>query len=74
MIDDLNKGNGVIDYNEFIDVLLKTRAVAIDEAQNREEIREAFKVFDLNGDGTITVNLIYKFENLPSETLFFHYD
>lgn len=45
------KGNGVIDFEEFKDMLDKTKSVADPDA----DLREAFKVFDLDGDGIITV-------------------
>ena len=53
------KGNGVIDFEEFKDMLDKTKSVADPDA----DLREAFKVFDLDGDGIITVmnSAIFKF-------------
>ncbi|RNA25659.1 calmodulin [Brachionus plicatilis] len=43
-------GNGVIDFDEFTDMLDKTKSIADPEA----DLKEAFKVFDLDGDGVIT--------------------
>lgn len=43
-------GNGVIDFDEFTDMLDKTKSIADPEA----DLKEAFKVFDLDGDGIIT--------------------
>lgn len=39
----LKKGNGVIDFDEFTDMLSKTKSLSDPEA----DLREAFKVFDL---------------------------
>ena len=47
------EGNGVIDYNEFTDMLDKTKSNDDPEA----DLKEAFKVFDLDGDGVITVRI-----------------
>lgn len=47
----IKKGNGVIDFEEFSDMLDKTKSIADPEA----DLKEAFKVFDLDGDGIITV-------------------
>ena len=47
----VKKGNGVIDFDEFKDMLDKTKSIADPDA----DLREAFKVFDLDGDGIITV-------------------
>lgn len=46
-------GNGVIDFDEFTDMLDKTKCIADPEA----DLKEAFRVFDLDGDGIITVNI-----------------
>lgn len=48
LIDD--NGNGVIDFEEFSDMLDKTKSIADPEA----DLKEAFRVFDLDGDGVIT--------------------
>lgn len=43
-------GNGEIDFNEFKDMITKTKQVGDPDS----DLREAFKVFDLDGDGIIT--------------------
>ena len=55
LIDD--NGNGVIDFDEFTDMLDKTKSIADPEA----DLKEAFRVFDLDGDGVITVNFSFFF-------------
>ena len=40
-------GNGEIDFEEFIQMMAKKMR----ESDSAEEIREAFKVFDKDGDG-----------------------
>ena len=47
-VDDKNQGDGRIDFEEFIDLMVK-HGTNIDV-----EIAESFKVFDRNGDGLIT--------------------
>ena len=47
-VDDKNQGDGGIDFEEFIDLMVK-HGTNIDA-----EIAESFKVFDRNGDGLIT--------------------
>lgn len=59
LIDD--NGNGVIDFDEFTDMLDKTKSIADPEA----DLKEAFRVFDLDGDGVITVNFSYFFLLFP---------
>lgn len=60
LIDD--NGNGVIDFDEFTDMLDKTKSIADPEA----DLKEAFRVFDLDGDGVITVNFSFFFScSLP---------
>jgi Ca2+-binding EF-hand superfamily protein len=52
-ISSLNKkGNGEIELDEFMQMLRKTKCVSDPE----DDLRRAFKVFDLDGDGVITVN------------------
>lgn len=41
----------MIDFEEFKDMLDKTKSIADPDA----DLKEAFKVFDLDGDGIITV-------------------
>jgi len=43
-------GNGTIDFTEFLTMMTKH----MKEADNDQELREAFKVFDKNGDGKIS--------------------
>ena len=43
-------GNGLIDFEEFTDMITKTKSLTDPEA----DLRDAFKVFDLDGDGLIT--------------------
>ena len=38
--------------------MIKTRSTN-DEVENLEELKEAFRVFDLDGDGIITVKFYY---------------
>lgn len=58
MIRNLFSGNGEVDFDEFL-VMMKT------QMQHRDadaEVREAFRVFDRNGDGSITyVNIMIVF-------------
>ncbi len=42
-------GKGLIDFNEFLQMMAK-RA---DEHNEEDELREAFRVFDKNGNGFI---------------------
>ena len=42
----------MIDFEEFSDMLDKTKSIADPEA----DLKEAFRVFDLDGDGVITVS------------------
>ena len=44
-------GKGLIDFNEFLQMMAK-RA---DEHNEEDELREAFRVFDKNGNGFIKV-------------------
>ena len=48
---DLN-GNGVIDFNEFLYLMVKR----MKENDTEEELIEAFKVFDRDGDGYVTAH------------------
>jgi len=43
-------GNGTIDFHEFLTMMAKK----LKDTDREEEIRQAFKVFDKNGDGYIT--------------------
>jgi calmodulin len=46
----LNAGNGTIDFPEFLTMMARK----MKEADSHEEIREAFKVFDKDGNGLIS--------------------
>ncbi|PVF96648.1 putative calmodulin [Serendipita vermifera] len=43
-------GNGTIDFKEFLTMMAKK----LKDTDREEEIRQAFKVFDQNGDGYVT--------------------
>jgi hypothetical protein len=43
-------GNGTIDFHEFLTMMAKK----LKDTDREEEIRQAFKVFDKNGDGYVT--------------------
>ena len=43
-------GNGEIDFDEFLGMMAKK----MKETDSEEEIREAFRVFDKDGDGFLT--------------------
>lgn len=43
-------GNGEIDFDEFLSMMAKK----MKETDSEDEIREAFKVFDKDGDGYLT--------------------
>ncbi|KAM3185915.1 hypothetical protein ACTXT7_005389 [Hymenolepis weldensis] len=43
-------GNGSIDFDEFLKLMKKK----IDDCEPERELKEAFQVFDMNGDGYIT--------------------
>lgn len=47
--DNHSTGNGTIEFNEFLAMMAKRQS----EATELEEITDAFKVFDKNGDGFI---------------------
>jgi calmodulin len=44
-------GKGLIDFNEFLQMMAKQA----DEFSEEDELREAFRVFDKNGNGFIKV-------------------
>ncbi|RWS02470.1 calmodulin-like protein 3 [Dinothrombium tinctorium] len=48
----LNLGNGTIEFNEFLNMMSKK----MKETDKEEELREAFRVFDRNGDGYISAS------------------
>lgn len=43
-------GNGTIEFNEFLHMMSKK----MKETDKEEELKEAFRVFDRNGDGFIS--------------------
>ena len=43
-------GNGVVDFPEFLTMMARSRL----GGDSEEEIKEAFKVFDKDGDGYIS--------------------
>ena len=45
-------GNGTIEFNEFLNMMSKK----MKETDKEEELREAFRVFDRNGDGFISAS------------------
>ena len=47
----LYPGNGEIDFEEFLSMMAKK----MKETDSEEEIREAFRVFDKDGDGFLTM-------------------
>jgi len=60
-------GNGEIDFEEFTKMMLKRQAAG-KYMTEEEELRRAFKLFDVNGDGTITaVELRKMMQNLGSD-------
>lgn len=48
----LSEGNGTIDFDEFLIMMSKK----MKETDIEEEMREAFRVFDKDGDGYITAS------------------
>jgi len=51
MINEVDKnGNGTIDFPEFLNMMARK----MKDADSEEQIKEAFKVFDKNGDGFIS--------------------
>ena len=50
MMDEVDTdGSGEVDFDEFVDLMARKRG----DAQQEEEINEAFKIFDKDGDGSI---------------------
>ena len=49
-------GNGVIDFDEFLELLSKKMG----DGDSEDEMRDAFKVFDKDGDGHITADELKK--------------
>ena len=52
----LSSGNGEVDFEEFL-LMMKKQMQARD---TESEIREAFRVFDKNGDGMIRYHLRFQ--------------
>jgi calmodulin len=46
----LTKGNGTIDFEEFLQMMAKK----MKDTDGEEELREAFRVFDKDGNGFIS--------------------
>ncbi|XP_063691174.1 calmodulin-like isoform X5 [Bolinopsis microptera] len=58
-------GNGTIDFKEFLEMMTKH----MKEADCDQELREAFKVFDQNGDGFISAEELKTVMRNLGETL-----
>lgn len=61
-------GNGVIDFEEFLEMIVKE----MNKTDTEEEMREAFKIFDKSGNGFITAKelkhgMVYMGERLSDE-------
>lgn len=61
-------GNGVIDFEEFLEMIVKE----MNKTDTEEEMREAFKIFDRSGNGFITAKelkhgMVYMGERLSDE-------
>mmetsp|Transcript_24218 Transcript_24218/g.38726 ORF Transcript_24218/g.38726 Transcript_24218/m.38726 type:complete len:156 (+) Transcript_24218:67-534(+) len=55
MVDELDENaDGELDFGEFLNVMVRVRAT-----DPLEELMDAFKVFDRDGDGTIHVKELY---------------
>merc|ERR1711892_618670 len=57
--------NGTIDYEEFVEMMVKTE----DEEEIDQDISQAFKVFDRDGDGLISADEIRQTMNNLGEEL-----
>jgi calmodulin len=49
-------GNGTIDFEEFLNMMAKK----MKETDSEEELREAFRVFDKDGNGYLYLNYTKK--------------
>jgi len=47
-------GNQTLEFNEFLNLMLKAMHGNADEEAKTEELKEAFKVFDKNNDSFIS--------------------
>lgn len=61
-------GNGVIDFEEFLEMIVKE----MNKTDTEEEMREAFKIFDRSGNGFITAKelkhgMVFMGERLSDE-------
>ena len=66
MIENVDKNsNGTIDYEEFVEMMVKTE----DEDEVVDDITQAFKVFDRDGDGLISADEIRQTMNNLGEEL-----
>lgn len=69
MVDEVDlDGNGVIDFEEFLEMIVKE----MNKTDTEEEMREAFKIFDRSGNGFITAKelkhgMVYMGERLSDE-------
>jgi calmodulin len=46
--------NGTIDFNEFVNLMLRKKNDADEGADPEKELKEAFKIFDKDGNGFIS--------------------
>ena len=61
-------GNGTIDFDEFLSLMDRKMRGEVRESDMEEEYVEAFKIFDLNGDGLISkTDLMTVFKILDEE-------
>ena len=62
------KGNGTIDFDEFLHMMAKK----MKESDSEEELREAFRVFDKDGNGFISAaELRYVFVHVMGQSNIF---
>jgi Ca2+-binding EF-hand superfamily protein len=64
MIENVDKNsNGTIDYDEFVEMMIER------EEEDNDDVAQAFKVFDRDGDGLISANEIRETMNNLGEEL-----